>query len=144
MCFQVGEVVTDKDCTSKCECQASGIVKCEGLSCNRSEICDVIHGVRGCHLTDSKCKVSHTGQLTSFDGMSGAIGKEGVFVLTSLCDETDKLWFRVVVDVQVCKNQKGPAVTNLYVFFKEATVAVNSQQLAWVRRALSLKIIIKW
>lgn len=144
MCFQVGQSVISKDCKSKCVCQASGQLKCEKLSCARGKVCEVRDGVRGCHVTESECQVSHNGRLTSFDGMSGAIRTKGAFELASLCNETAKLWFRVVVDVRVCIRRAAPAVATVYVFFEDTTVTVNSQHEAWVRRAERIESIVKW
>lgn len=127
--------MVDKECKSKCVCQASGLVKCEKLSCASGEVCGVRDGVRGCHVKQGRCSVCRVGRLKSFDGMSGAIGAQGAFEVASLCDETAKLWFRVVVDVRVCSKGASPTVATVYVFFKETTIAVNSQHVTWVRRA---------
>lgn len=143
MCFQVGQAVTDKDCKSKCVCQAFGLVECEKLSCASGEVCAVRDGLRGCQVKQGQCSVSHIGHLTSFDGMSGAIKAKGAFEVASLCDETSKLWFRVVVDMRVCRNRAPPAVATVYVFFKETTVAVNSKFMTWVRRADRVESMVK-
>lgn len=134
VCFQVGQAVVDKDCKSKCVCQASGNVKCEKLSCGSREVCGVRNGVRGCHVIQGHCSISQVGHISSFDGMTGAIGAQGAFEVASLCDEKAELWFRVVVDVRICSKGASPAVATVYVFFKEAVVAVNSQHVTWVRR----------
>lgn len=127
--------MVDKDCTSKCVCQASGLVKCEKLSCASEKVCGIRDGVRGCHAKRGHCSVSHTGYFTAFDGMSGAIGASGAFEMASLCDETARLWFRVVVDVRVCSKRATPTAAAVYVFFNETTIAVNSKHETWVRRA---------
>ncbi|XP_039662365.1 IgGFc-binding protein-like isoform X2 [Perca fluviatilis] len=135
----VGQAVVDKACVSKCVCQASGLVKCEKLSCASGEVCGARDGVRGCHVKRGHCGVSQVGHFTSFDGMSGLIGAQGAFEVASLCDETDKLWFRVVVDVRVCSKGASPTVATVYVFFKETAIAVNSQHVTWVNgRKVSL------
>lgn len=126
--------MVDNDCKSKCVCQSSGLVKCEKLSCANGEVCNVRDGVRGCHPKRGHCTISHVGHLTSFDGMSGAIGVKGAFQVASLCDESAKLWFRVVVDVRACSKRASPAVATVYMFFRETTIAVNSQHVTWVRR----------
>ncbi|KAJ4930907.1 hypothetical protein JOQ06_025210, partial [Pogonophryne albipinna] len=137
--YEVGQADVDKACTSKCVCQASGVVNCEKLTCASGEVCDVRDGVRGCHVKQGHCSVNQVGLLTSFDGMSGAIGAQGAFEVASLCDETDKMWFRVVVDVRVCSKGASPTVATLYVFFKETVVTVNSQHVTWVNgRKMSL------
>lgn len=130
----MGEAVVDKDCKSKCVCQASGLVKCEELSCASGEVCDIREGVRGCHVKQGHCSVSQVAHLTSFDGMSGPIAALGAFEVASLCDETAKLWFRVVVDVRLCSKGASPTVATVYVFFKDTAVTVNSQHVTWVRR----------
>ncbi|KAK2910365.1 hypothetical protein Q8A73_008080 [Channa argus] len=130
--LMVGQAVTDKDCKSKCVCQASGLVKCENLSCASGEVCDVRDGVRGCHVKQGQCGISQVSLLSSFDGMSGEIGAQGAFTVASLCDETAALWFRVVVDVRVCSKGVSPTVATVYVFFKEAIITVNSQHVTWV------------
>ncbi|KAM4568117.1 IgGFc-binding protein [Fundulus diaphanus] len=135
----VGQAVVDKDCSSKCECQASGLVTCEKLSCASGQVCDLRDGVRGCHVLQGHCSVSPAGKLSSFDGMSGTAGAPGAFELASLCDETSEHWFRVVVDVRICRKRAPLAVATLYVFFKGATVAVNSDHVTWVNgRKVSL------
>ena len=131
--FQVGQTVVDKDCKSKCVCQASGLVKCEKLSCTSGDVCDVRDGVRGCHIKQGQCTISQVGKLSSFDDLSGAIGTQGAFEVASLCDEAAKQWFRVVVDVRKCIKGASPAVATVYVFFKDAIVTVNRQHEAWVR-----------
>ncbi|KAL3063249.1 hypothetical protein OYC64_002927 [Pagothenia borchgrevinki] len=130
----VGQAVVDKACTSKCVCQASGVVNCEKLTCASGEVCGVRDGVRGCHVKQGQCSISQLGLLTSFDGMSGAMGAQGVFVVASLCDETNEMWFSVVMDARACST-----VDTLYVFFKETAVTVNSQHVTWVNgRKVSL------
>lgn len=131
--FQVGQTVVDKDCSSKCECQASGLVTCEKLLCTNGEVCDVRDGVRGCHVIQGHCNISPVGKLSSFDGMSGKIGAQGAFDLASLCNEASNQWFRVVVDVRLCRKNAPLAVATLYVFFKDTTVVVNSEHVTWVR-----------
>ncbi|XP_068180237.1 IgGFc-binding protein [Antennarius striatus] len=135
----VGETVVSNDCKSKCVCQASGLVKCEKFSCVGGEVCGIRDGLRDCHVKQGHCSVNEVGHLTTFDGMTGAIGIKGAFEVASLCDEAAKLWFRVVVDVRVCRRGARPAVATVYVFFKETTIAVNSQHVAWVNgRKVSL------
>lgn len=125
----------DHGCESKCMCQASGVVKCEKLSCASGEVCGVRDGVRGCHIKPGHCGVGRDGHLTSFDGVSGAVGAQGAFEVATLCDETAELWFRVVVDVRVCSKGASPTVATVYVFFKETAITVNSEHVTWVRRA---------
>lgn len=135
ICFQVGQALVDTDCKSKCLCQASGMVKCEKLSCASGEVCGLRDGVRGCHVKQAHCSISPRGRLTSFDGVSGAIGAQGAFEAASLCDEAADRWFRVVVDVRVCSEGASPTVAAVYVFFNETGITVNSQHETWVRRA---------
>ncbi|KAM4735256.1 IgGFc-binding protein [Anableps anableps] len=135
----VGQAVVDKNCSSKCECQASGLVTCEKMFCTSGEVCDVRDGVRGCHVIQGHCIISPVGDLSSFDGMSAKIGSQGAFELVSLCDETSNQWFRVVVDVRLCRKRAPLTVATLYVFFKDTTVAVNSEHVVWVNgRKVSL------
>lgn len=137
--LMVGQELVDNNCKSKCVCQASGMVKCEKLSCTSGEVCDIRDGVRGCHLKQGQCVVSRDGQLSSFDGMSGAIGAQGAFQVASLCDESAELWFRVVVDVRVCNKGAAPTVASVYVFFSDTIVVVNSEHVTWVNgRKVSL------
>ncbi|XP_035492191.1 IgGFc-binding protein [Scophthalmus maximus] len=137
--LKVGQALVDKDCKSKCVCQATGLVKCEKLSCASGEVCGVRDGIRSCHVKQGQCSVSQVGHLTSFDGMSGAVGAQGAFEVASLCDETAELWFRVVVDVRVCAKGASPAAAAVHVFFKETVITVNSQRVTWVNgRKVSL------
>lgn len=131
--FQVGESTVCKKCETKCTCQAAGAIQCKKISCVDGEDCGIIGGVRGCFTKQRRCSVSNKGEFASFDGMSGAIGTKGAFELTSLCDQSNEKWFRVVVDTRVCKRGGSLKVATLYVFYKDATVAVNSQHETWVR-----------
>lgn len=134
--LQVSQTVVDKDCSSKCVCQASGLVTCEKVSCASDEVCSVRGGVSGCHRKQGHCSISPAGKLNSFDGMSGAMAVQGAFEMAALCDVESELWFRVVVDVRVCSKGASPASAVVYVFFKEATVTVNSEKVTWVRSGL--------
>lgn len=133
--FQVGESVICSKCKSKCTCKASGVMSCQQISCANGEECDIRDGARGCFIKERECSISIKGHITSFDAMSGAIATNGAFELTSLCDESNEQWFRVVVDTRVCSKGASPTVATLYVFYKDATVVVNSQHVTWVRRA---------
>lgn len=130
----MGETLVDKDCKFKCVCQESGLVKCESMSCS-NEICTIRDGVRGCHVKQGHCSISEVGHLTTFDGMNGDLRIKGAFEVASLCDEAAELWFRVVVDLRTCTKSKKPSVATVYVFFKETTIAVNSEHVTWVRIA---------
>ncbi|XP_034029561.1 IgGFc-binding protein, partial [Thalassophryne amazonica] len=130
--LMVGQTIVDKECKSKCVCQASGQMKCEKLSCAAEEACSVQDGVRGCHAKQGYCTVSPGGHMTSFDGMSGGVGGPGAFELASLCGEDAALWFRVVVDVRVCSLGASPSVATVYVYFKDTSIAVNREHLVWV------------
>lgn len=110
-------------------------MQCQKVSCVDGEECDVRDGVRGCFAKQKRCSVSNEGRLTSFDGMSGATATKGVFELTSLCDEGNEKWFRVAVDTRVCRKGGPLEAVTLYAFYKGTTVAVNSEHVAWVRRA---------
>lgn len=134
----MGESIICSKCRSKCTCKASGVTSCQQISCANGEECNIRDGTRGCFIRQKKCSISKKGHLTSFDAMSGAIANNGAFELTSLCDESNQQWFRVVVDIRVCRKRSSPTVAILYVFFKDTTVAVNSQHVAWVRRVGSL------
>ncbi|TNN62998.1 IgGFc-binding protein [Liparis tanakae] len=135
----VGQAVVDTDCKSKCLCQASGMVKCEKLSCASEEVCGLRDGVRGCHVKQAHCGICPRGRLTSFDGASGAIGAQGAFEAASLCDEAADRWFRVVVDVRVCSEGASPSVAAVYVFFNETGITVNSKHETWINgRKISL------
>lgn len=129
----MGETAVCKKCKSKCTCKAAGAIQCKKISCVDGEDCGIRGGVRGCFRKQGRCSVSKKGELKSFDGMSGAIGTKGAFELTSLCDQSNKKWFRVVVDTRVCRRGGSLKVATLYVFYKGATVAVNKQRETWVR-----------
>ncbi|XP_041845054.1 IgGFc-binding protein isoform X2 [Melanotaenia boesemani] len=130
--LKVGQTEVDKDCTSMCVCLASGQVQCKKLSCASGEVCDVRNGIRGCQIKQHHCTVSQAGKLSFFDGMSGAIEAQGAFEVASLCDEASEQWFRVVVDVRICRKGAPPAAAAVYVFFKDTVVTVNSQHETWV------------
>ncbi|KAM6967506.1 IgGFc-binding protein [Aplochiton taeniatus] len=129
----LGQTMLSKDCSSKCVCQSSGMVKCEKLACASKQICTVKDGVRGCYVNEGNCLVNGNALLTTFDGVAGPMGAVGAFEVASLCDRALAQWFRVVVDVRVCNKLPGtPSVATVYVFFNDVTVTVNSRHVTWV------------
>ncbi|XP_062996671.1 IgGFc-binding protein-like [Elgaria multicarinata webbii] len=126
------ETVINKDCSEKCTCHASGRLTCEGISCRKGETCALKEGVRSCVRQEGQCTLTLGAQLTTFDGASGEILYSGIYEVVSLCNSTARTWFRVMVDVRDCSSGEARAAASVYVFFRQAFIAINRNKEAWV------------
>ncbi|KAJ6663498.1 hypothetical protein lerEdw1_009577 [Lerista edwardsae] len=137
------ESVLSKDCSEKCTCHASGRLTCEETGCKEGETCTLKNGVRGCAKQEGHCTLALGGQLTTFDGASGEIPYMGVYEVASLCDNTAHSWFRVIVDVRECGDGEGMAGAAIYVFFREAFIAISKNKETWVNgQSAKLPVIV--
>ncbi|XP_060132429.1 IgGFc-binding protein [Zootoca vivipara] len=126
------ESIISKDCSEKCTCHASGRLTCEEFSCKKGEACALRNGVRACVKQEGQCTLTSGAQLTTFDGASGEILYSGAYEVASLCDIHAHAWFRVVVDVKECSDGEVMAGAAVYVFFRDAFIAINKNKEAWV------------
>ncbi|XP_061452964.1 IgGFc-binding protein-like [Rhineura floridana] len=126
------ESIISRDCSEKCTCHASGRLACEEMSCKKGETCVLKNGARGCVKQEGQCTLTAGAQLTTFDGVSGEILYRGAYEVVSLCDTAARAWFRVVVDVRDCADGQVMAGAAVYVFFREAFIAINKNKEAWV------------
>ncbi|KAJ7304151.1 hypothetical protein JRQ81_011680, partial [Phrynocephalus forsythii] len=130
--IKADETIISKDCSEKCTCKASGQLLCEQISCREGEACALKNGTRGCVKQESQCTLALGAKLTTFDGTSGEILYNGIYEMASLCDAMARDWFRVVVNVRECDDGDMAAGAAVYVFFKEAFIAINRNKEAWV------------
>ncbi|ETE64581.1 IgGFc-binding protein, partial [Ophiophagus hannah] len=121
------ESILSRDCSEKCTCLASGQLACNKTSCPKGEVCALQNGRHGCFKQEAECHLSLEAELTTFDGVSGTILYDGAYVMASLCDEGAQMWFRLVVDFRSC-NSKMSSVSAIYLFFREAVLAVNQDK----------------
>ncbi|KAI4820845.1 hypothetical protein KUCAC02_028812 [Chaenocephalus aceratus] len=122
----MSQAVVDKAGTSKCVCQASGVVNCEKLTCASGEVCGGRDGVGGCHVKQGYCSVSQVGLRTSFDGMSGAIGAQGVNGSKVSLPSKVTSDGSVRISEKTVIIEKASAVRLTYSLSKEVTVIIDS------------------
>ncbi|XP_030398777.1 IgGFc-binding protein-like [Gopherus evgoodei] len=134
--IKAGESIISSACSEKCTCQASGGLVCEPHSCSNEEICALQDGVRGCVKQEGRCTLLPGAQLTSFDGASGGDLHSGAYELVSLCNNSAPSWFRVVVDIRACSDGATMAGTTVYIFFRDAFIAVKRNKETWVNGRL--------
>ncbi|XP_067399057.1 IgGFc-binding protein-like [Emydura macquarii macquarii] len=130
--IQARASVVSNDCSEKCTCHASGGLICEKNSCAAGEICLLKDGMHGCVKQEGRCMVSPGAYLTTFDGATGKLLYSGMYKLASLCDESSPSWFKVVVDISECTDDRIPACAAIFVFFREAFITVNNNMETWV------------
>lgn len=83
---------------------------------------------------EGHCTLTSGAQLTTFDGASGEILSVGAYEVASVCDDTARAWFRVIVDVKDCHDGEVMAGAAVYVFFQGAFIAINKNKETWVRK----------
>ncbi|KAG8433671.1 hypothetical protein GDO86_012136 [Hymenochirus boettgeri] len=127
-----GDSVLTPDCTKFCKCQAGGVT-CSDTSCGTNEKCSVHNGIRGCFSVESDCLVSSRGIVT-FDGLSSGPIPPGPLEISSLCDTHSDIWFRIIADIQSCKNDIS--VARVHVFFQDAFITVSKEREAWLNGLL--------
>uniref|UniRef100_A0A670JHY8 Fc fragment of IgG binding protein n=1 Tax=Podarcis muralis TaxID=64176 RepID=A0A670JHY8_PODMU len=137
------ESIVSKDCSEKCTCHASGRLTCEEFTCKKGEACALRNSVRACVKQEGQCTLTSGAQLTTFDGASGEILYSGAYEVASLCNIHAHAWFRVVVDVKECSDGDVMAGAAVYVFFRDAFIAINKNKEAWVRSP-DLILLILW
>ncbi|XP_053124186.1 IgGFc-binding protein-like isoform X2 [Hemicordylus capensis] len=126
------ESLVSKDCSEKCTCHASGHLICEEMSCKKGEACALRNGRRGCVRQEGQCTLSLGAQLTTFDGASGEVLYSGAYEVASLCDSMARTWFRLIVNMGECSDGEVLAGAAIFVFFREAFIAINKNQEIWV------------
>ncbi|XP_069057919.1 IgGFc-binding protein-like [Pleurodeles waltl] len=129
--LKVEESFVSPDCSQKCTCSAAGGVFCETLSCAEGGLCMLRQGVRGCFQQEGKCTMTPEPQFNSFDGISGMVSNDGPYEVTSLCDQTSKAWFRVVVDFELCSADVTNVAQLVHVYFRDAYISISKSHKAW-------------
>lgn len=99
--------------------------------------------MRACVKQEGQCTLTSGAQLITFDGASGEILYSGAYEVASLCDIHTHAWFRVVVDVKECSDGDVMAGAAVYVFFRDAFIAINKNKEAWVRSP-DLILLVMW
>ncbi|XP_078509951.1 IgGFc-binding protein-like [Lissotriton helveticus] len=131
--LKVNKVIVSNDCSQKCTCRAFGGVLCEELSCGTNELCTVRRGVRGCFPNEGTCTMDPGVQFSSFDGMSAILmSLNGAYEVTSLCDDASTVWFRVVVDFQICSAGAANLAARVHIIFQDKIVMMSASKRAWL------------
>ncbi|XP_061452965.1 IgGFc-binding protein-like [Rhineura floridana] len=134
-CMHDGRYITAREnivlggCLKQCTCRPSGQLVCAETSCQEGEVCTLQNGVRGCMRQNGECILTPGARLTSFDGASGKIPNKGAYEVTSLCNENDPFWFRIVAVVQEHKDWDLPAVAMVHAYFQGMfAITVNTNK----------------
>ncbi|PKU28072.1 c-binding isoform x1 [Limosa lapponica baueri] len=132
--FQAGETIFTGNCSTKCHCHPSRGLLCEATQCPPNEVCAPQNGTQRCLKAEGRCRVGPGATLTTFDGVGGGLVASGTYKVAALCDERSPNWFKVVVEVNECREDKVVAPVGLFLFFREAFITVNNHLEVWVRR----------
>uniref|UniRef100_H0WC58 Mucin-2 n=1 Tax=Cavia porcellus TaxID=10141 RepID=H0WC58_CAVPO len=121
------------DCSECCSCSSRTGLTCQATSCPADQVCDLQEGSWVCHVAHGLCSISVGANLTTFDGVHSAIGSPGIYELSSHCSGLEESipWYRVLADVQSCKNN-AKAVDKVHIFFKDGIVTVTRSKGVWV------------
>ncbi|XP_069460992.1 IgGFc-binding protein-like [Ambystoma mexicanum] len=130
--MKLDESFVTSDCSQICTCSPIGGVFCEALSCAAGEFCMLKQGVRGCFRKEGKCTMTPGPSFSSFDGAAGKVSCKGPYEVASLCDETSKAWFRVVVDFQLCSDDGAKVASLVHIFFRDAFITLSKSKKAWL------------
>ncbi|XP_062454742.1 IgGFc-binding protein-like isoform X2 [Rhea pennata] len=130
--LKAAETVVSDNCTARCACHPSRGLRCEETRCGPDEECAATGGRRRCVGRRGTCRVSPGAAMTTFDGAVGRLPGGGAYKVTALCDESSPAWFKVVLEVGSCRGDGVLAGAALFVFFRDALVALNADMEAWV------------
>ncbi|NXK18786.1 FCGBP protein, partial [Arenaria interpres] len=130
--IKAGETIVTNNCSTKCHCHPSRGLLCEATQCPPNEICAPQNGTQRCLKAEGRCRVGPGATLTTFDGAGGGGVASGTYKVAALCDERSPNWFKVVVEVNECREDKVVAPVGLFLFFREAFITVNNHLEVWV------------
>ncbi|NWS50589.1 FCGBP protein, partial [Probosciger aterrimus] len=130
--FKAGETITSNNCTTRCACHPSQGLVCEDTQCPQDHVCSTRDGAQLCVKQQGQCHLSPGASLTTFDGTKGMLLTSGTYKVAALCNEQSPNWFKVVVEVNGCREDHVPAAVAIFVFFREAFIAVNANMEVWV------------
>lgn len=131
--FQAGETVTSNNCTTRCTCHPSQGLVCEDTQCPQDHVCSTRDGAQLCVKQQGQCHLNPGASLTTFDGTKGMLLTSGTYKVAALCNEQSPNWFKVVLEVNECREDRVPAAVAIFIFFREAFITVNANMEVWVR-----------
>ncbi|XP_014651575.1 PREDICTED: IgGFc-binding protein [Ceratotherium simum simum] len=129
----VNSSLLSSDCSESCSCSSSTGLTCQATSCPQGRVCEIQAGVRDCWVPKGVCSLSVDANLTTFDGVHGAISDSGVYELSSHCPGLQDTvpWYRVVAGIWACHG-KAAAVGQVHIFFQDGLVTVTPTKGVWV------------
>ncbi|KAM8985761.1 IgGFc-binding protein-like [Ara ararauna] len=130
--FKAGETITSNNCTTRCTCHPSQGLVCEDIQCPQDHVCSTRDGAQLCIKQQGQCHLSPGASLTTFDGTKGTLLTSGTYKVAALCNEQSPNWFKVVLEVNECREDHVPAAVAIFIFFREAFITINTNMEVWV------------
>ncbi|XP_061222414.1 IgGFc-binding protein-like [Neopsephotus bourkii] len=130
--LKAGETITSTNCTRRCACHPSQGLACEDTRCPQDHVCSTRDGAQLCVKQQGQCHLSPGASLTTFDGTKGMLLTSGTYKVAALCDEQSPNWFKLVLEVNECREDQVPAAVAVFIFFREAFITINTNMEVWV------------
>uniref|UniRef100_A0A8B9FGJ5 VWFD domain-containing protein n=1 Tax=Amazona collaria TaxID=241587 RepID=A0A8B9FGJ5_9PSIT len=116
-----------------CTCHPSQGLVCEDIQCPQDHVCSTRDGAQLCVKQQGQCHLRPGASLTTFDGTKGMLLTSGTYKVAALCNEQSPNWFKVVLEVNECREDHVPAAVAIFLFFREAFITINTNMEVWVR-----------
>uniref|UniRef100_A0A8B9FBE5 VWFD domain-containing protein n=1 Tax=Amazona collaria TaxID=241587 RepID=A0A8B9FBE5_9PSIT len=109
------------------------------FKCPQDHVCSTRDGAQLCVKQQGQCHLRPGASLTTFDGTKGMLLTSGTYKVAALCNEQSPNWFKVVLEVNECREDHVPAAVAIFLFFREAFITINTNMEVWVRTWPSLE-----
>ncbi|XP_061696356.1 zonadhesin-like isoform X2 [Syngnathoides biaculeatus] len=94
--YEKGERILEGECALLCQCMGGNNVQCTKMQCDRSEVCKVEAGVKGCFpIKPATCSVYGDPHYITFDGMAYDFQGGCSYTLATTCGGESKVHFNV-------------------------------------------------
>ncbi|CAN8217949.1 unnamed protein product [Coccothraustes coccothraustes] len=128
--FQIAETILTSDCSQSCTCRGPGGLQCRPFTCPFGHTCGLRDGTHTCVARPGRCALSPATRFVTFDGVTGSTLVTGIYVVASICDPRDPVWFRLLVDIGEVGDQ--PAVVALHLFTAHGLITMRRNRKVWL------------